>query len=213
MCGDVGFGKTEVALRAALVSAMNGFQVAVVVPTRPLANQHYDVFLDRFSETGVQIELLSGMRSKSATERVLSGLKSGSIDIAIGTHSLLQESVKFANLGLVIIDEEHRFGVRQKESLKRLRAEVDILTLTATPIPRTLSMALRRIRDISIIATPPENRLSVRTFVKSWKPQLVREACMRELRRGGQIFYVHNEVKNHRSGYRRNQSNCSRSKN
>ena len=195
VCGDVGFGKTEVALRAALVSAMNGFQVAVVVPTRPLANQHYDVFLDRFSETGVQIELLSGMRSKSATERVLSGLKSGSIDIAIGTHSLLQESVKFANLGLVIIDEEHRFGVRQKESLKRLRAEVDILTLTATPIPRTLSMALRRIRDISIIATPPENRLSVRTFVKSWKPQLVREACMRELRRGGQIFYVHNEVR------------------
>ena len=195
VCGDVGFGKTEVALRAALVSAMNGFQVAVVVPTRPLANQHYDVFLDRFSETGVQIELLSGMRSKSATERVLSGLKSGSIDIAIGTHSLLQESVKFANLGLVIIDEEHRFGVRQKESLKRLRAEVDILTLTATPIPRTLSMALRRIRDISIIATPPENRLSVRTFVKSWRPQLVREACMRELRRGGQIFYVHNEVR------------------
>ena len=195
VCGDVGFGKTEVALRAALVAVANGFQVAVVVPTRPLAQQHHDVFLDRFSDMGVRIELLSGMRGKSDTKGVLEKLDTGEVDIAIGTHRLFQPDIKFSKLGLVIIDEEHRFGVRQKETLKKLRADVDILTLTATPIPRTLSMALNKIRDISIISTPPDNRLSVRTFVNNWRPELIREACMRELQRGGQIFYVHNDVK------------------
>ncbi len=195
VCGDVGFGKTEVALRAALVAVANGFQVAVVVPTRPLAQQHYDVFLDRFSDMGVQIQLLSNMQQKSVMLTTVKKLKQGEIDIVIGTHRLLQSDINFNNLGLVIIDEEHRFGVRQKESLKKLRADVDILTLTATPIPRTLSMALNKIRDISIISTPPNNRLSVRTFVRNWNPELVREACMRELRRGGQIFYVYNDVK------------------
>ena len=195
VCGDVGFGKTEVALRAALVAVANGFQVAVVVPTRPLAQQHYDVFLDRFSDMGVHIQLLSNMQQRSVMKIAVDNLKQGEIDIVIGTHRLLQSDINFKNLGLVIIDEEHRFGVRQKESLKKLRADVDILTLTATPIPRTLSMALNKLRDISIISTPPDNRLSVRTFVKNWNPELVREACMRELRRGGQIFYVFNDVK------------------
>ena len=195
VCGDVGFGKTEVALRAALVAVANGFQVAVVVPTRPLAQQHHDVFLDRFSDMGVRIELLSSMRGNLDTKDILKKLDTGEIDIAIGTHRLFQPDIKFSKLGLVIIDEEHRFGVRQKETLKKLRADVDILTLTATPIPRTLSMALNKIRDISIISTPPDNRLSVRTFVNNWRPELIREACMRELQRGGQIFYVHNDVK------------------
>lgn len=195
VCGDVGFGKTEIALRAALVAVANGFQVAVIVPTRPLAQQHHDVFLDRFSDMGVQIALLSGMRGKIESENDRKRLDTGDVDIAIGTHRLLQPDIRFANLGLVIIDEEHRFGVRQKETLKKLRADVDVLTLTATPIPRTLSMALNKIRDISIIATPPDNRLSVRTFVDNWRPELVREACMRELQRGGQIFYVHNDVR------------------
>ena len=153
VCGDVGFGKTEVALRAALVAVANGFQVAVVVPTRPLAQQHFDVFLDRFSDMGVQIQLLSNMQQKSVMKTTVDNLKQGEIDIVIGTHRLLQSDINFNNLGLVIIDEEHRFGVRQKESLKKLRADVDILTLTATPIPRTLSMALNKLRDISIIST------------------------------------------------------------
>ncbi len=195
VCGDVGFGKTEVAMRAALIAVANGFQVAIVVPTRPLAQQHHDVFLDRFSELGIQIELLSQMRSRSDTLKVVERLETGKVDIAIGTHRLLQKDIQFSNLGLVIVDEEHRFGVRQKEFLKKIRADVDFLTLTATPIPRTLSMALNKLRDISIIATPPDNRLSVRTFVRNWQSEIVREACLRELRRGGQIFYVHNNVK------------------
>ena len=195
ICGDVGFGKTEVAMRAALVAVANNYQVAVVVPTTLLAQQHFDVFQDRFSEMGIRIELLSRMRKGSDVKDVMHHLKTGKVDIAIGTHRLLQSDVEFSNLGLLIIDEEHRFGVRQKEHLKKLRTNVDILTLTATPIPRTLSMAMNEIRDISIIATPPDNRLSVRTFLKSWQPEIIREACQRELGRGGQIFYVYNEVR------------------
>ena len=202
ICGDVGFGKTEVAMRAALIAVANGFQVAVVVPTTLLAQQHLDVFNDRFSEQAVYVELLSRMRTKTTTNEVVQKIQNGSVDIIIGTHRLLQADIQFKRLGLLIIDEEHRFGVRQKEHLKRLRADVDILTMTATPIPRTLSMALNEIRDISIIATPPDNRLSVRTFVRDWSPQLVREACLRELGRGGQIFYVHNEVRTIQSAAR-----------
>lgn len=195
VCGDVGFGKTEVALRAALVAVANGFQVAMIVPTTLLAQQHFDVFQDRFAEFGAETRMFSRMTTAAESKSIVNELKSGEIDIAIGTHRLLQQSIEFSNLGLVIIDEEHRFGVRQKEHLKKLRAEVDILTMTATPIPRTLSMALNEIRDISIIATPPDNRLSIRTFVRDWNPGIVREACLRELGRGGQIFYIHNEVK------------------
>ncbi len=195
VCGDVGFGKTEVALRAALVVVANGFQVAVVVPTTLLAQQHFDVFQDRFAEFGIKVGLLSRMVKTTESKKVIEQLKNGAIDIVIGTHRLLQSDIEFANLGLVIIDEEHRFGVRHKEHLKKLRAEVDILTMTATPIPRTLSMVLNEIRDISIIATPPDNRLSIRTFVRNWDTDIVREACLRELGRGGQIYYVHNEVR------------------
>lgn len=195
VCGDVGFGKTEVALRATLVAVANGYQVAVVTPTTLLAKQHYDVFSNRFSEQGIRIELFSRFRKKSKIDNLVAELNNGQIDIAIGTHRLLQSDVQFSKLGLLIIDEEHRFGVRQKEYLKRLRTDVDILTLTATPIPRTLSQALNEIRDISIIATPPENRLSVRTFVQDWSSEIVREACLRELGRGGQIFYVFNKVR------------------
>ena len=195
VCGDVGFGKTEVALRAALVAVANGFQVAIIVPTTLLAQQHFDVFQDRFAEFGAETKMLSRMVKTADSKSIVNQLESGEIDIVIGTHRLLQPDIEFSNLGLVIIDEEHRFGVRQKEHLKKLRAEVDILTMTATPIPRTLSMALNEIRDISIIATPPNNRLSIRTFVRNWNPDIVREACLRELGRGGQIFYVHNEVR------------------
>ncbi len=195
VCGDVGFGKTEVALRGSLVAIANGYQVAIIVPTTLLAQQHFDVFQDRFTEFGIEVKLLSRMVKTAQAKEVVEQLQSGKIDIVIGTHRLLQSDIKFFNLGLVIIDEEHRFGVRQKEHLKKLRAEVDILTMTATPIPRTLSMVLNEIRDISIIATPPDNRLSIRTFVRNWNPDIVREACLRELGRGGQIFYVHNEVK------------------
>ena len=202
VCGDVGFGKTEVALRGALVAIANGYQVAVIVPTTLLAQQHYDVFQDRFTEFGIQVKLLSRMIRSGEAKKVVEQLQDGKVDIVIGTHRLLQSDIAFSNLGLVIIDEEHRFGVRQKEHLKKLRAEVDILTMTATPIPRTLSMVLNEIRDISIIATPPNNRLSIRTFVRNWNSDIVREACQRELGRGGQVFYVHNEVKSIQSAAR-----------
>lgn len=195
VCGDVGFGKTEVALRAALVAVANGYQVALVVPTTLLAQQHFDVFRERFADLGVGVELLSRMQKKRTVTRILNALKSNQADIVIGTHRLLQKDIEFSNLGLLIIDEEHRFGVRQKEHLKKLRTSVDILTLTATPIPRTLSMALHDICDISIIGTPPDNRLSVRTFVRDWNSKLIREACLREIGRGGQIIFLHNEVK------------------
>ena len=194
VCGDVGFGKTEVALRAAFVAVQDGKQVVLLVPTTLLAQQHFETFTDRFADWPVRIEVLSRFRSKKDQERVLSELAVGSVDIIIGTHKLIQENVKLKNLGLVIIDEEHRFGVRQKERLKALRQEVDILTLTATPIPRTLNMALSSLRDLSIIATAPAKRLSIKTFVREYNKPLVVEAIMRELMRGGQVYYLHNDV-------------------
>ncbi|PTN12425.1 transcription-repair coupling factor [Nitrosomonas aestuarii] len=199
ICGDVGFGKTEVALRAAFVAVADGKQVAVLVPTTLLAEQHFQNFSDRFGliaeQWPVKIAELSRFRTTKEQTKTLHELAQGQIDIVIGTHKLIQKSVKFKNLGLVIIDEEHRFGVRQKEQLKKLRAEVDVLTLTATPIPRTLAMSLEGLRDFSIIATAPQRRLAIRTFVSSFSIGVIREACLRELKRGGQIYFLHNEVK------------------
>ncbi len=195
VCGDVGFGKTEVALRAAFVAVHNQTQVAVLVPTTLLAEQHYRNFRDRFAGQPYRIELLSRFRAKAEQAAVLAGLAEGDVHIVIGTHRLLQNDVRFKDLGLLILDEEHRFGVHQKERLKKLRAEVDILTLTATPIPRTLNMALAGLRDISLIATAPEGRLAVKTFVLEWNEGTIREACLREIRRGGQVYYLHNEVR------------------
>ncbi|NND65154.1 MAG: transcription-repair coupling factor, partial [Gammaproteobacteria bacterium] len=200
VCGDVGFGKTEVALRAAFVTALAGQQVAILVPTTLLAQQHYRTFIDRFADTPVTVAELSRFRTAKENKQTLAALNDGKVDIVIGTHKLLQRSVKFHDLGLVIVDEEHRFGVRHKESLKSLRAEVDVLTLTATPIPRTLNLALGGLRDISIISTPPPLRHAVKTFVCEWNNALIRDACSRELKRGGQIFFVHNKVQ---SIYRR----------
>jgi transcription-repair coupling factor (superfamily II helicase) len=195
ICGDVGFGKTEVAMRAAFLAVQGGRQVAVLVPTTLLAQQHYQNFQDRFADWPVRIESLSRFRSAKEQSAVLQGLESGTVDIVIGTHKLLQSKLAFKRLGLVIVDEEHRFGVRQKEWLKSLRSEVHILTLTATPIPRTLNMALSGMRDLSIIATPPSRRLAIKTFVREWDGGLIREACLRELKRGGQVYFLHNEVK------------------
>ncbi len=194
VCGDVGFGKTEVALRAAFVALADGRQVAVLVPTTLLAEQHFQVFSDRFADWPVKVAELSRFRTAKEVKAALDGLARGAIDLVIGTHRLIQSDVKFANLGLVIIDEEHRFGVRQKERLKRLRAEVDVLTLTATPIPRTLAMSLEGIRDFSVIATAPQRRLAIRTFVLPYSSGIVREAALRELKRGGQIYFLHNDV-------------------
>jgi len=194
VCGDVGFGKTEVAMRAAFVGVQAGGQVAVLVPTTLLAQQHYQNFSDRFADWPVRIELLSRFRSQKDQAAVMRDLAAGKVDIVIGTHKLLQDSVRFRELGLLIIDEEHRFGVRQKEQLKRLRASVDVLTLTATPIPRTLNMSLAGMRDLSIIATPPARRLAVKTFINEWNDALIREACLRELHRGGQVYFLHNDV-------------------
>ena len=194
VCGDVGFGKTEVAMRAAFVAVQDDRQVVVLAPTTLLAQQHHQNFLDRFADWPVRIELLSRFRSAKQQAETLKALNDGKVDILIGTHKLLQDTVKFKRLGLVIIDEEHRFGVRQKERLKTLRSEVDILTLTATPIPRTLNMALAGLRELSIIATPPAGRLAVKTFVGEWNPATIQEACQRELKRGGQIYFLHNEV-------------------
>ena len=194
VCGDVGFGKTEVALRAAFIAAMAGRQVAVLCPTTLLAEQHAATFRDRFRAWPVTIAELSRFRTGKETTKALEGLADGTVDIVIGTHKLLSDKVNFKNLGLVIIDEEHRFGVRQKELLRKIRAEVDVLTLTATPIPRTLSMSLEGIRDFSVIATAPERRLSVKTFVQSDQDGTIREAILRELKRGGQVYFLHNEV-------------------
>jgi len=194
VCGDVGFGKTEVALRAAFVAATAGKQVALLVPTTLLAQQHYQNFRDRFADWPARVEVISRFKSKKETDAALTKLRDGQIDVMIGTHRLLQADVKFKDLGLVIVDEEHRFGVRHKEALKKLRAEVDLLTLTATPIPRTLNMAMAGLRDLSIIATPPEHRLAVKTFVTPYDPATVREAFQRELGRGGQVYFLHNAV-------------------
>ncbi|WP_077531565.1 transcription-repair coupling factor [Vreelandella utahensis] len=194
ICGDVGFGKTEVAMRAAFLATHAGKQVVVLVPTTLLAQQHYDSFRDRFAETGVRVELLSRFRSQKQQQATMARAAEGEADIIIGTHKLLQGDLNFPDLGLTIIDEEHRFGVNQKEKLKQLRAQVDVLTLTATPIPRTLNMAMGNLRDLSIIATPPARRLSVKTFVRRREDALVKEAILREILRGGQVYYLHNDV-------------------
>ncbi len=194
VCGDVGFGKTEVAMRAAFLATQGNRQVVVLVPTTLLAQQHYQNFADRFADWPIRVESLSRFRTGKQQQQVLDGLAAGTIDIVVGTHKLLSEGIKFHNLGLVIIDEEHRFGVRHKERLKALRSEVDLLTLTATPIPRTLNMAMSGMRDLSIIATPPALRHPVKTFVSQWNDNLIREAIQRELKRGGQIYFLHNEV-------------------
>lgn len=194
ICGDVGFGKTEVAMRAAFIVASNGKQVAVLVPTTLLAQQHYQTFSDRFANSPIKIEFLSRFKNKKEQETIIEKVKKGEIDILIGTHKILQPDIQFKSLGLLIIDEEHRFGVRQKETFKALRSEVDILTMTATPIPRTLNMAMSKMRDLSIIATPPLRRLSIKTFVREKNAGLIQEAVLREINRGGQVFYLYNEV-------------------
>uniref|UniRef100_UPI0005B7A552 transcription-repair coupling factor n=1 Tax=Pseudacidovorax intermedius TaxID=433924 RepID=UPI0005B7A552 len=194
VCGDVGFGKTEVALRAAFVAVTGGKQVAFLAPTTLLAEQHYQTLVDRFSKWPVKVAEMSRFRSAKEITAAAKGLADGSVDIVVGTHKLLSESVKFKNLGLLIIDEEHRFGVRHKEAMKALRAEVDVLTLTATPIPRTLGMALEGLRDLSVIATAPQRRLAIKTFVRNEGAGVIREAVLRELKRGGQVYFLHNEV-------------------
>jgi transcription-repair coupling factor (superfamily II helicase) len=194
VCGDVGFGKTEVALRAAFVAVTGGKQVAILAPTTLLAEQHFQTLKDRFSKWPVKVAEVSRFRSGKEVTEALKGLADGTVDIVVGTHKLLSESTKFKNLGLLIIDEEHRFGVRHKEAMKAMRAEVDVLTLTATPIPRTLGMALEGIRDLSVIATAPQRRLAIKTFVRNEGTGVIREAVLRELKRGGQVYFLHNEV-------------------
>ncbi|HHJ34425.1 MAG TPA: transcription-repair coupling factor, partial [Gammaproteobacteria bacterium] len=195
VCGDVGFGKTEVAMRAAFAVANTGKQVAILVPTTLLAQQHFQNFTDRFADWPIKVACLSRFNTPRKQKEILDDLLNGKVDIVVGTHKLLQKTVKYHDLGLIIVDEEHRFGVRHKEHVKSLRAEIDILTLTATPIPRTLNMSLAGIRDLSIISTPPMQRHSINTFVSQWNDTLIQEACQRELKRGGQIYFLHNEVK------------------
>lgn len=194
VCGDVGFGKTEVALRATFAAVHGGKQVAILVPTTLLAQQHGQTFRDRFADWPVRVEILSRFRGRKETQDVVEGLRSGTVDVVIGTHKLLQHTKDFRDIGLVIVDEEHRFGVRHKEAIKSLRSEVDVLTLTATPIPRTLNMALGGLREMSLITTPPALRLSVKTFVSEWNDVVIREACLREIKRGGQVYFIHNLV-------------------
>jgi transcription-repair coupling factor (superfamily II helicase) len=195
VCGDVGFGKTEVCMRAAFIAASSGSQVAVLVPTTLLAQQHYQNFLDRFADWPIRIASLTRFTAKKSLDDSLAQIAAGKIDIVIGTHKLLSDAIKYRNLGLVIVDEEHRFGVRHKEKLKALRASVDLLTMTATPIPRTLNMSLSGMRDLSIIATPPLQRHAIKTFVSRWNKDMIVEGCQRELKRGGQIYFLHNEIK------------------
>ncbi len=194
VCGDVGFGKTEVAMRATFIATQNGKQVAILVPTTLLAQQHYQNFQDRFADWPIQVAVVSRFQSSKEQKKILENVEQGKIDIIIGTHKLLQTDIKFKTLGLVVIDEEHRFGVQQKERLKALRVNVDILTLTATPIPRTLNMAFAGIRDLSLIATPPARRLSIKTFIHEQHNALIQEALLREIMRGGQVYFIHNEV-------------------
>lgn len=194
VCGDVGFGKTEVAMQAAFLAVQNHKQVALLVPTTLLATQHYQNFSDRFAEWPVKIDYLSRMRNPKDVEAILKSLANGKIDIIVGTHKLLSDHIKFKDLGLLIVDEEHRFGVRHKDKIKALRANVDILTLTATPIPRTLNMAMSGVRDLSLITTPPARRLAIKTFVHDYQDSLIREAILREIMRGGQVYFLHNEV-------------------
>ncbi|MBE0470306.1 MAG: transcription-repair coupling factor [Methyloprofundus sp.] len=194
VCGDVGFGKTEVAMRAAFIAAQSGRQVAVLVPTTLLAQQHFQNFRDRFADWPFRVEVLSRFVAPKQQKTIIAELAEGKVDIVIGTHKLLSKEIKYRDLGLVIIDEEHRFGVRQKEYFKAIRQEVDLLTLTATPIPRTLNMAMAGLRDVSIIATPPANRHAIRTFISEWLDSLIKEACQREIKRGGQTYFLHNDV-------------------
>jgi len=194
VCGDVGFGKTEVAMRAAFVAVMDGQQVAILVPTTLLAQQHYQNFQDRFADLPINIAQLSRFISKKQQTETLETISKGEVEIIIGTHKLLQKTVKFHKLGLIIIDEEHRFGVKQKEQFKSLRAQIDVLAMTATPIPRSLNMALSHIRDLSIISTPPTRRLAIKTFIKQWDKPTIIEAILRELKRGGQIYFLHNDI-------------------
>jgi len=194
VCGDVGFGKTEVALRASFAAVNGGKQVAILVPTTLLAQQHGQTFKDRFADWPVRVEVLSRFRTAKEAKDVVAGMKKGTVDIVIGTHRLLQHTRDFKDVGLVIIDEEHRFGVRHKEAIKSLRSEIDVLTLTATPIPRTLNMSLGGLRDMSLITTPPADRLAVKTFVGEWNEVVIREACLREIKRGGQVYFIHNRV-------------------
>lgn len=194
ICGDVGFGKTEVAMRAAFIAVQSGKQVMVLVPTTLLAQQHYENFKDRFADWPVRVEVLSRFRSKKQLDTVKSSISEGQADIIIGTHKLLQQDIEPKRLGLFILDEEHRFGVTQKEQIKKYRAQIDVLTLTATPIPRTLNMSISGIRDLSIIATPPARRLAIKTFVQQWDAEKVREGMLREIKRGGQVYFLHNKV-------------------
>ena len=194
VCGDVGFGKTEVALRAMFVAVTSGKQVALLAPTTLLAEQHYQNIADRFAQWPVKVAEMSRFRSAKEIKQAMQGIEDGTIDIVVGTHKLLSESVKFKRLGLLIIDEEHRFGVRHKEAIKAMRADIDVLTLTATPIPRTLGMAMEGLRDLSVIATAPQRRLAIKTFVRSENSSVIREAVLRELKRGGQVYFLHNEV-------------------
>jgi transcription-repair coupling factor (superfamily II helicase) len=194
VCGDVGYGKTEVALRAAFKAVVGGKQVALLVPTTLLANQHYATFTERLADLGVEVEMLSRFRTAAQQKDILRRLKEGRVDVVIGTHRLLSKDVKFANLGLLIVDEEHRFGVKHKEQLKKLRAQVDVLVLTATPIPRTLHMALIGARDMSVIKTPPQNRLPIETEIAAFSQELITEAILREIDRGGQVYFVHNRI-------------------
>ena len=194
VCGDVGFGKTEIAMRAAFLAVESGKQVAILVPTTLLANQHYQTFTDRFSKFPVVIKSLSRFQNNKEQTQIKADLKLGKIDIVVGTHKLIQGGISYKNLGLIIIDEEHRFGVKQKESLKKIRGQSDILTMTATPIPRSLNMALGSLRELSIIASPPAKRTAIQTFVDEWDNNTITEACSRELHRGGQIFVVHNDI-------------------
>ncbi|WP_341325407.1 transcription-repair coupling factor [Methylotuvimicrobium sp. KM2] len=195
ICGDVGFGKTEVSMRAAFIAVQSGKQVAVLVPTTLLAQQHYQNFRDRFADWPVRIEVMSRFVTPKQQKAILEDLEQGKVDIVIGTHKLLSNEIKYRELGLVVIDEEHRFGVRQKEHFKKLRNEIDMLTLTATPIPRTLNMAMSGLREISIIASPPPNRHAIKTFISEWIDSQIKEACQREIKRGGQVFFLHNDVK------------------
>jgi transcription-repair coupling factor (superfamily II helicase) len=195
ICGDVGFGKTEVSMRAAFIAVQSGKQVAVLVPTTLLAQQHYQNFRDRFADWPFRVEVMSRFVAPKQLKKITEDLADGKVDIVIGTHTLLSNALEFKALGLVVIDEEHRFGVRQKEHFKKMRSELDLLTLTATPIPRTLNMAMSGLRDISIIASPPPNRHAIKTFISEWVDAQIREACLREIKRGGQVFFLHNEVK------------------
>jgi transcription-repair coupling factor (superfamily II helicase) len=194
VCGDVGFGKTEIAMRAAFLAVESGKQVAILVPTTLLANQHFQTFNDRFSKFPIVIKSLSRFQDAREQKQIKLNLKEGKIDIIIGTHKLIQGDIKYQKLGLIIIDEEHRFGVKQKESLKKIRGQSDILTMTATPIPRSLNMALGSLKELSIIASPPAKRTAIQTFVDQWNDNTIVEACSREIHRGGQIFVVHNDI-------------------